>query len=122
MSEQRLQALMGLTPSSEGLSRDQLLFDAGRASAPSVCPWKIAVALLALTQTLTIGVVLWSVPVPKPVETPLPYRQPQRQELTEATLGYWHARGELPEKMPEVTLDPVPEKPTLNVRSEMFIP
>jgi hypothetical protein len=60
--------LKGFTPDGSGLDRDALLFEAGRASAGSPArAWRF-VALLALSQVLTLGFCL---PRP-PASLPLP--------------------------------------------------
>ncbi|MFQ3652280.1 MAG: hypothetical protein SNJ75_18345, partial [Gemmataceae bacterium] len=83
MSDELIQRLSRLTPAGKLPDRDALMYQAGRASVPSAAPWQRAVALLALTQTLTLA--LWwvcplrsppptaSLVVPAPVEsTPQP--------------------------------------------------
>lgn len=76
MSEDVIAKLGQFTPTS-GMDRDELLFQAGRASAPSSRGWKLAVGLLALGQLGTAASWLaWPRPEPVivrvPVETPPP--------------------------------------------------
>jgi len=74
MSEDVIGKLARFTPTAPGLDRDELLFRAGRASAPSGRWWKLAVAVLALTQLGTVAVWLRQTPtVPPPV---VPVTQP----------------------------------------------
>jgi hypothetical protein len=55
--------LARFTPNAAGLDRDALLFAAGRQSARGSRLWPAAVALLAISQVITL-VMLW----PRPVE------------------------------------------------------
>ena len=52
-----LDKLIRFTPAAGGLDRDELLFRAGRASAPSPRWWKRATAALLVAQAVTLG--LW---------------------------------------------------------------
>jgi len=75
MPEDVIAKLGQFTPAS-GLDRDELLFRAGRASAPSPRLWKIAAGLLAVGQLVTAATwIAWPRPEPTivrvPVETPL---------------------------------------------------
>lgn len=66
MSDDRLESLKRFTPEG-GLDRDELLFSAGRASAPSAGRAWAVVALLSLTQALTLT--SW---LPRPAEVSPP--------------------------------------------------
>lgn len=61
-----------LTPTAGRLHRDDLLFAAGRASAPSPRWWKRACGLLVVSQAVCLG--LWF--VPRPELTPVVVEQP----------------------------------------------
>lgn len=66
MSEDVIGKLTRFSPTAPGLDRDELLFRAGRASAPTGRWWKVAAGVLALTQLGTA--VAWrSWPAPAPV-------------------------------------------------------
>jgi hypothetical protein len=63
-----INTLARFTPAA-GLNRDELLFRAGRASAPSARWWKRATAALAVAQAVTLA--LWlRPPEPQPVAAP----------------------------------------------------
>ncbi len=72
MSQDPIDRLSGFSPSAEGLDRDELLFEAGRASVPPAGRAWALVALLALTQVMTL--LLFPAPpappAPPPRETP----------------------------------------------------
>lgn len=55
MSEDVIAKLTRFTPTAAGLDRDELLFRAGRASAPSARWWRVAAGVLAVTQIGTIA-------------------------------------------------------------------
>lgn len=57
MSEDVIRKLAGFTPAPSAFDRDDLLFRAGRASAPSPRWWGRATATLLVTQAITLG--LW---------------------------------------------------------------
>jgi hypothetical protein len=65
MSRNFLDTLKGFTPDGSGLDRDALLFEAGRASAPSASRAWLVAALLAVALTLTAGFLL-DPPAPAP--------------------------------------------------------
>jgi hypothetical protein len=60
--------LARFTPTTE-LNRDELLFRAGRASAPSPRWWKRATAALAVAQAVTLALLLHP-PEPRPAAAP----------------------------------------------------
>lgn len=63
-----IDTLARFTPAA-GLNRDELLFRAGRASAPSARWWKRATAAIAVTQAVTLALLLRP-PEPQPVAAP----------------------------------------------------
>ena len=65
------ESLSRFTPSPGGLDRDALLFAAGRASSPPDRKWPALAALLALSQMLTVALLLSPGPLP-PSPTPPP--------------------------------------------------
>jgi hypothetical protein len=69
MSDELIQGLSRLTPAGAVPDRDTLMYEAGRASVPSAWPWQRAVAVLALTQTLTLAL-WWSSPLRSPPTAP----------------------------------------------------
>lgn len=78
--------LRRLTPA-PGPDRDALLFAAGRASARPARRWQALTAVLAATQLVTLGLLLWPRPVlPTPggppvlVDAPFPF-EPSPQPL-----------------------------------------
>jgi hypothetical protein len=58
MSEEFLDRLTRFTPDAGKLNRDELLFEAGRRSAPSNRAWKTAAFALAVTQCLSLVLLL----------------------------------------------------------------
>ena len=72
MSEPFAESLSRFTPDAAGLNRDALLFAAGRASVRPNPLWKALVAVLAVSQLLTL-VALWSLlPHLPPSAPPVP--------------------------------------------------
>lgn len=78
VDESVVATLTRLSPTKPGFDRDQLLFEAGRASARTPVGWKIAVVALAVSQLLMLGYFLrpdlvqeTAVP-PQPAADPLP--------------------------------------------------
>ena len=65
------ESLSRFTPSPGGIDRDAILFAAGRSSARPDRKWPTLAALLALSQILTVGLLLSPGPLPPPT-TPLP--------------------------------------------------
>lgn len=65
-----ISALGQLTP--VGPNRDDLLFAAGRASARPSRWWKAVAGFLAVTQAITLAVLLWPQPVPPTIAIPVP--------------------------------------------------
>jgi hypothetical protein len=107
MSRDFLDTLKSFTPDGSGLNRDKLLFEAGRASAPSPARAWLLVGLLALTQALTVGFLLApsSVPDDRPF---VPERTYPPSEHRPVLLR------ELPESEPALSADEmVPDEPPL---------
>lgn len=85
MSEDVIATLQAFTPAT--VNRDAMLFAAGKAAARTPCIWKLAVAVLLLSQSLTLlGWMAWprtitvEVPVVTPIETPREPSQPTESE------------------------------------------
>jgi hypothetical protein len=99
MSEPILERLSRFTPDAGRLSRDELLFEAGRRSARPDRRWMSSALLLGATQVLTL-VLLW--PMPRPnhssltatrviaPEPPAALDQPSLE--SSASNGLWSAR------------------------------
>ncbi len=119
MPEDVIAKLGQFTPTS-GLDRDELLFQAGRASAPSSRGWKLAVGLLALGQ---LGTALawgaWPRPEPVIVRVPVEAPPPTLSESADDApirvpgassyfvMSRWVSNGTLP--TPEPTSDTTAE-------------
>ena len=89
MPEDVIETLQAFTPAT--VNRDEMLFAAGKASARTPRFWKIAVAALLLSQSLTLlGWLAWpravtvEVQVVVPIETP---REPSRPTESEPPKG-----------------------------------
>ncbi|MGL4554831.1 MAG: hypothetical protein ACRC33_27000 [Gemmataceae bacterium] len=84
MSDDPIDRLSGFSPSPEGLDRDALLFEAGRASAPpDRRGWAVAgVLALALTFTLLTGPPPPPA-APPPAAPPTPERRFEARPLTD---------------------------------------
>ena len=89
MPEDVIATLQAFTPAT--VNRDEMLFAAGKASARTPRFWKIAVAALLLSQSLTLlGWLAWpravtvEVQVVVPIETP---REPSRPTESEPPKG-----------------------------------
>jgi hypothetical protein len=71
MSDPLTDRLGRFTPEGAGLDRDAILFAAGRASVRPVRAWKRVSAVLALTQALTLMLLLpWPSPPARPDPVP----------------------------------------------------
>jgi hypothetical protein len=68
VSEDVIRKLAGFSPAPPAVDRDELLFRAGRASAPSPRWWKRAVAGLLVLQAVTVGLLVRK-PTPQPAAT-----------------------------------------------------
>lgn len=89
MPEDVIATLQAFTPAT--VNRDEMLFAAGKAAARTPRFWKIAVAALLLSQSLTlVGWLTWprtvtvETPVVAPIETP---REPSRPTDSEPQKG-----------------------------------
>lgn len=110
MSRNFLDALKGFTPDGSGLDRDALLFEAGRASAPSAARAWLLAALLALTQALTAGLLLQP-PPPAPIVQSPP--APPRQPFSPGQDRPLHLTGKLPDEPALAADDMAPDEPPL---------
>jgi hypothetical protein len=118
-----LGTLSRFRPTSVGIDRDAMLVAIGRASAPNGRGWKVAVAILALSNVVMVG--LWlggsrleprrdslSRPVDlPPAVSPLPASE---SEPVYGDLVRWRTSGELPPPLPPFA-DPVPSSPILSI-------
>ena len=118
--------LASLRPTAAGIDRDEMLFAVGRASAPKAGRWKLATAILAAAQLLTLGLWLtWPRPQPR---SGMPARLAEPQ-FVEPRSGYepppadsygglvrdWQG-DELPP--PPTIADPAPSQPILSVAGD----
>lgn len=69
MSEDVIAKLTRFTPTA-GFDRDELLFRAGRASAPSTRWWRVAAGLLAVTQVGTLAAWMLHIQSAPPITVP----------------------------------------------------
>lgn len=69
MSERSLESLTRFTPYAGKLDRDELLFEAGRASTRPDRSWKAAASVLAVTQCLSLVLLLPATRPMSPVHT-----------------------------------------------------
>ena len=108
MSDELIQGLSRLTPAGTLPDRDALMYEAGRASVPSAAPWQRAVAILALTQTLTLAL-WWACPLRSPATTipvvPAPVKSPPRET---PNLLRWSEPS-----TPEPVVELIPDAPPL---------
>jgi hypothetical protein len=125
MSDPLIDRVKRFTPEGRGLDRDALFYAAGRASVPSPRGWMALAGVLALSQVLTLLVVLARPAAPgpvspapapapaRPVETPAPEASPS--ELL-ALRRHALREGELPRPAPSGSLVPPPAPlPALSV-------
>ena len=103
--------LAGLTPAGVGISRDQLLFDAGRASAPrprKTWPWQVGCAVLAVvaawgmlrTGAERTGVVQGPKTAPAVSAVPTGSMEPFPEGASLRIRNEWLAHGVLPPRRP----------------------
>lgn len=78
-----IRKLAGFNPAPPAVDRDELLFRAGRASAPSPRWWRRATAALLVTQGVTLG--LWLGNPGRPPTAPPPVIEPPTTYDPEAT-------------------------------------
>jgi hypothetical protein len=106
MSDELIQELSRLTPAGTLPDRDALMYEAGRVSVPSPAGWQRAVAILALTQTLTLAL-WWACPLRSPPTPSLPAPVESMPQPTPNLLRW----SEPP--TPERVVDLVPDAPPL---------
>jgi hypothetical protein len=119
--------LVRFTPHCAGVDRDELLFAAGRASAPKAHKWKLALAVLAICQVGTLaawfaGVTVQkapSIPLVKPAEQqkevpdlPAPSAAPDPAGSYVEIVRQWEHDGFPP---PSSIADPMPSGPVLSI-------
>jgi len=111
--------LSRFTPSPGGLDRDGLLFAAGRASARPGRKWPTVAALLALSQALTLALLVAGTPTPPRTEPPaevVPDVPSESVPPSPLILRNWpSAFDEMP--VPEPVSDLMPDDPPLHVSS-----
>jgi hypothetical protein len=123
MSEPFLERLSRFTPDAGGLDRDALLFAAGRASARPGHGWKIAAAVLAGTQALSLALLCLPYAAP-PSHDSLPQSAQQAVPPTPAppsdalvSSGVWAAHRDpletVAEERPDESIDIVESGPPL---------
>jgi hypothetical protein len=106
MSEPSVERLSRFTPDPGGLDRDALLFAAGRASAR---PNRALVALagvLAVTQALTLALLLWPHPTPPPGPPSAPRPTVMPVPDSPESPGLWSVHHDLTES--EFEKEPAP--------------
>jgi hypothetical protein len=81
MPEDVTRDLSAFTPA--GLDRDAVLFAAGKAAARRPAVWKWLAVGLAVSNAVTLGVLLWPTP---PVEVPVPVEVPPAVEAPPAVV------------------------------------
>ncbi len=111
-----------MRPTTAGIDRDEMLFAAGRASAPRTSGWKLAFALLALSQAVTLTLWLAGSHAERPAaitaqpEGPVAPSssavEPMSPESYGGLVSRWHGE-ELPPSPP--VGDPFPPHPVLSV-------
>jgi hypothetical protein len=117
--------LSRFTPNAPGLDRDAILFAAGRRSARGAWAWKVATALLIVTQVATL-VALWPkepavvnpvVAPPAPVPAPAPLPPPASPPPDVWTAGM--SPDVLQSPPVRATVQFAPTEPPLTVRSKL---
>ena len=112
--------LSRFTPSMGNLDRDGLLFAAGRASARPGRKWPMVAALLALSQALTLALLVAGTPPPSRPEPPtevVPDVPTESEPLSPPIIRRWpSALDELPVPEP-ASSDLMPDEPPLHVSS-----
>ena len=111
------ESLSRFTPSLGGIDRDAILFAAGRASARPDRKWPTLAALLALSQILTVWLLLSPGPLP-PSPTPLPVPIiPSDPETTIPIVRDWRPIFDETAVPPIVSDDLIPDEPPLHAYS-----
>ena len=120
MPEPLEDSLSRFTPSSGCLDRDALLVAAGRASARAGRKWPTVAALLALSQALTLALLVAGTPTPPRTEQPVevvPDVPSESVPPTPPNTRHWSsALDEMPVPEP-VSDDLIPDAPPLHVSS-----
>ena len=126
MSDALTRLLRRFTPAGDGLDRDALMYEAGRASVPSPARWKALAALLALGQALTL-LLLVAQPAPRPAAPAEVRPEPAITPPSEPPAGAWTMRQKL--LLGEGALAPmtgdadlVPDEPPLRVYTAWTTP
>jgi hypothetical protein len=127
MTPDPLSKLGRFTPQPPRIDRDELLFRAGRSSARVGRGWKAAVAALAVSQAVTIALLVWpdgdppTAARPPVAPSPLPGQEPTAPEYVPLPL---HSYGALTRSVEAGELPPVissgvafPDRPPLSVAS-----
>ena len=112
-------SLSRFTPSPGGLDRDALLFAAGRASARPGRKWPTVAALLALSQALTLALLVAGTPPPRDRSRPPP-AVPAVPSESAPPSRRWPAAGGRPRRTsvpPPASDDLMPDEPPLHVSS-----
>ena len=120
--------LSRFTPSLGNLDRDGLLFAAGRASARPARKWPTVAALLALSQALTLALLVAGTPAPPrpvPPAEVVPVGPSEFEPPSPPIVRHWpSALDELPVPEPS-SADLMPDDPPLHVSSawnELLMP
>lgn len=121
-------SLSRFTPSLGDLDRDGLLFAAGRASARPDRKWPTIAALLAMSQALTLALLVAGTPTPPRPESPaevFPVVPAESEPPSPRIFRRWpSALDELPVPEP-ASADLMPDEPPLHVSStwnELLMP
>ena len=113
--------LARFSPSAGGLGRDAILFAAGRASARSRRLWPAIAGVLAVTQTITLALLLMP-PSPReiPTNNQTPAASPPAVELqpeyqNDGAIQVWTDPDRWPQEAP--VADPAPPAPVWTILS-----
>ena len=112
-------SLSRFTPSPGGLDRDALLFAAGRASARPGRRWPTVAALLALSQALTLALLVTGTPPPprsEPAAPAVPVVPSASEPPSPLIYRQWPSFDENVAPPPPAD-DLVPDEPPLHVSS-----
>jgi len=110
--------LSRFTPSPVGLDRDAVLFAAGRASARPGRKWPTLAALLALSQALTLALLVTGTQTaPVPLALPAPNEPGESVSPMPVVRRDWRSALEEPHGSEFVTDDLVPDAPPLHAAS-----
>ena len=110
--------LSRFTPSPGGLDRDAVLFAAGRASARPGRKWPTLAALLALSQALTLALLVAGTPPhPEPPARPAPTVPSEPLIPSPEVVRDWRSAFDETPYSPPAMDDLVPDEPPLHVSS-----